>query len=72
MLGIQIQSGEHSSVVDAQAAMAIYLKVRGEWEKSIRDKKLSGRVAADKKPGDAGAAAAAAAPKSREQVTKRS
>jgi len=31
-LGMDIQSGEHSSVEDAQAVMKIYLKHRDEWE----------------------------------------
>eukprot|EP00697_Spironema_sp_BW2_P017323 gnl/Spiro4/8962_TR4729_c0_g1_i1.p1 gnl/Spiro4/8962_TR4729_c0_g1~~gnl/Spiro4/8962_TR4729_c0_g1_i1.p1 ORF type:complete len:276 (+),score=40.71 gnl/Spiro4/8962_TR4729_c0_g1_i1:31-858(+) len=32
-LGLSIQSGEHSSVQDAQTVMAIYRKHRNEWER---------------------------------------
>ncbi|KAF8638897.1 hypothetical protein AX17_001948 [Amanita inopinata Kibby_2008] len=34
-LNVTIQSGEHSSVVDARATMAIYRLHRKEWEKSL-------------------------------------
>jgi len=36
MLGFQIQTGEHSSVEDAQATMAIFNKVRTEWEQALK------------------------------------
>ncbi|RKO99371.1 hypothetical protein CXG81DRAFT_6566, partial [Caulochytrium protostelioides] len=32
LLGIQIQTGAHSSVVDARAAMLLYHKQRASWE----------------------------------------
>ncbi|XP_075247416.1 uncharacterized protein LOC142340612 isoform X2 [Convolutriloba macropyga] len=32
LLGIQIQTGEHDSVQDAQVAMKLYMKHRGGWE----------------------------------------
>lgn len=35
-LGIQIQSGAHSSVTDARATMALYRLHKVEWEKSLR------------------------------------
>merc|ERR1711990_523567 len=35
-LGIKIQSGEHSPVQDARAALRIYLGVRREWEDWIK------------------------------------
>lgn len=41
ILGIEIQDGEHSSVEDAQATMAIYCKHRADWESSLREKKSS-------------------------------
>ncbi|KAG0566354.1 hypothetical protein KC19_7G057400 [Ceratodon purpureus] len=37
-LGCQIQEGEHNSVEDARAAMALYQRVKDEWEKSLRYK----------------------------------
>ncbi|KAN0116100.1 Ribonuclease H-like domain containing protein [Russula decolorans] len=33
MLGVKIQGGEHSSVTDARATMAIYRLNRGQWDK---------------------------------------
>jgi DNA polymerase III epsilon subunit-like protein len=33
-----IQGGEHSSVVDARAALGVYLQHRSEWETSLRGK----------------------------------
>merc|ERR1719187_534459 len=44
MLGVSVQTGEHSSVQDAQAAMRLYTMFRKEWEDSIeakRGKKVS-------------------------------
>lgn len=40
MLGLDIQGGEHSSVEDAQAAMAVYRVCAKEWEERLRLKKL--------------------------------
>ncbi|KDQ12015.1 hypothetical protein BOTBODRAFT_162195 [Botryobasidium botryosum FD-172 SS1] len=34
-LGMKIQAGEHSSIVDARATMAIYRMFKKEWEKSM-------------------------------------
>jgi len=39
-LGIKIQSGEHSPVQDALAALRIYLGVRREWEDSLKVKSM--------------------------------
>jgi len=36
VLGIQIQDGEHDSVIDAQAAMRLYTLHRRQWEKDIK------------------------------------
>lgn len=36
ILGCEIQSGEHSSVEDAQATMLLYLRQKKDWEASIR------------------------------------
>lgn len=35
-LGLEIQTGEHSSVDDARAALYLYHKVRKEWERAAR------------------------------------
>ncbi|KAI5119296.1 hypothetical protein M0805_008211 [Coniferiporia weirii] len=40
-LGVTIQAGEHSSVTDARATMALYRLHRKEWEKGIRMPMLS-------------------------------
>ena len=42
-LGLQIQGGEHSSVDDARAAMALYRMFRAQWEKDLRDRFLANR-----------------------------
>lgn len=39
IVDVKVQDGEHSSVEDARAAMAIYQRYAREWERSIRDKK---------------------------------
>jgi RNA exonuclease 4 len=38
LLGVKIQQGEHDSVVDAKAAMQLYLLYRKEWEKELHSK----------------------------------
>jgi len=38
LLAVQIQTGEHDSIQDAQAAMRLYTLHRKEWEKSIKQK----------------------------------
>jgi RNA exonuclease 4 len=38
-LKVEIQSGEHSSIQDAQAAMKLYLMHAKQWEKSLQEKK---------------------------------
>ena len=35
-LGLAIQEGEHGSVEDARAALALYAKFRADWEASLR------------------------------------
>ncbi|KAI0332925.1 ribonuclease H-like protein [Cubamyces sp. BRFM 1775] len=40
-LGLTIQSGEHSSVTDARATMALFRLYRKEWEKDFRPLALS-------------------------------
>ncbi|XP_042911334.1 uncharacterized protein [Parasteatoda tepidariorum] len=37
ILGCNIQSGEHSSVEDAQAAMLLYLRHKKDWERQIKN-----------------------------------
>lgn len=39
ILGCEIQSGEHSSVEDAQAAMLLYLRQRHEWEYHVKSQR---------------------------------
>lgn len=36
MLGLEIQTGEHSPVEDARASMYVYLRYRKRWEKELR------------------------------------
>ncbi|KAL9089945.1 MAG: hypothetical protein Q9165_005474 [Trypethelium subeluteriae] len=43
ILGREIQTGEHSSVEDARAAMDLFKHVRGEWEGGIRAWKGNGK-----------------------------
>ena len=35
LLGLEIQEGAHSSVIDAQATMLLYIKFQKEWEENI-------------------------------------
>nr|CAD7613741.1 unnamed protein product [Timema genevievae] len=39
VLGVTIQQGEHSSVVDARTAMQLYMLYRKEWERGLHSKK---------------------------------
>jgi RNA exonuclease 4 len=41
LLGIDIQDGEHNSVLDAQATMRIYTTYKKEWESFLRNQKLN-------------------------------
>ncbi|KAJ6493403.1 ribonuclease H-like domain-containing protein [Mycena sanguinolenta] len=43
-LGVRIQEGEHSSVVDARATMAVWRLNRREWEKGAPRVSVKGRV----------------------------
>lgn len=36
LLGVQIQQGEHDSVMDARMAMRLYLMHRGKWEREFK------------------------------------
>ena len=38
-----MQTGEHSSVQDAQAAVRLYTLVRNDWEQAIKDKHQGGK-----------------------------
>lgn len=40
-VGMEVQSGEHSSVEDARATMALYKTVQKEWEKFLAQKAKS-------------------------------
>ncbi|KDD76560.1 hypothetical protein H632_c181p0 [Helicosporidium sp. ATCC 50920] len=48
-LGLEIQTGEHSPVEDARAALYLYLKHRRSWEAWVRGKALPGGVVAPQK-----------------------
>lgn len=41
LLGINIQEGEHNSVVDAQATMRLYTSFRKEWEAFLKESRSS-------------------------------
>ncbi|XP_067931620.1 uncharacterized protein [Watersipora subatra] len=40
VLGMKIQTGEHSSIQDAQATMRLYTLIRDKWEKKLKEKHL--------------------------------
>jgi len=42
-IGVRVQTGEHSSVQDAQAAVRLYTLVRNDWEQAIKDKHQGGK-----------------------------
>lgn len=44
VLSVSIQSGEHSSVEDAQTAIRLYMMHRLKWEKEMKDKKMKGKT----------------------------
>lgn len=48
LLGKTIQTGEHSSVEDARAAMQIYVMHKREWEESVRSAVATKRKAIGK------------------------
>ena len=37
-LGVKIQQGAHSSVIDARASLALYRIVESEWENQVKQK----------------------------------
>ncbi len=41
LLGIDIQSGEHNSVHDAQVTMRLYTMYRKQWESELRNRKIT-------------------------------
>ncbi|CAG5114408.1 Oidioi.mRNA.OKI2018_I69.chrUn_2.g17223.t1.cds [Oikopleura dioica] len=47
-LGIKIQTGEHSPIVDARAALRIYLQSRREWEEKLKKEKQPKKGKIDK------------------------
>jgi RNA exonuclease 4 len=51
--GITIQEGEHSSVDDARAAMALYRMHRKEWERELKNRFLK-KTEDDNKSGEDG------------------
>ncbi|VDM82743.1 unnamed protein product [Strongylus vulgaris] len=36
VLGIDIQQGEHDSIIDARVALRLYLAVKKKWENDIK------------------------------------
>ena len=42
ILNVTVQTGEHSSVEDAQTAMRLYMMHRNDWERELREKKMKG------------------------------
>ena len=51
LLGIDIQDGEHDSVIDARATMRLYQHVKHQWEKSLITKIIPGIVEGPKLTG---------------------
>ena len=52
-LGIKIQTGEHSPVTDARAALRLYLQVRRQWEAKFKKRKPKMRgKKSEEKPSD--------------------
>lgn len=47
-LGMHIQGGEHSSLEDAQATMALYRKNAKTWEKDLTQRRFGKQKAASK------------------------
>lgn len=51
LLGLQIQEGAHSSVIDAQATMLLYNKFKKEWEEKLMNRSAGITLARDRPEG---------------------
>jgi RNA exonuclease 4 len=52
ILGVKVQSGEHNSVEDAQAAMRLFTMFRRKWESDINTKFYKNKISKKHKPID--------------------
>lgn len=51
LLGLEIQEGAHSSVIDAQATMLLYIKFKKEWEEKLSNRSAGIVLARDRPEG---------------------